>query len=101
MTPDDKANELDVLDSLIGTAGWLYLLERLEKEWGITGARYHDLLEKMANREDKLQAADEIQRVIWVRKEIQGFFRAVTERLTQLKQTRQGHEPTQSRRGVL
>ena len=94
-------NEVDVLESLIHSEGWRLLRRTFEQEWGRAGARYGDLLERMANTTDRVQAAEDIQRVIWVRKEIDAFFARFEQRLAQLKAGKVAMEAGPSRRGVL
>ena len=98
---DDKANELDILESGVGSAFWLLMHEKFQADWGRAGSRYCDLIEKMANTTDQVRAAEDMQRVIWVRKELEAFFRYFPERLAQLKAGRDPVEMGQSRRGVL
>lgn len=94
-------DELEDLDTLLGSPGWARVQAQCQAEWGRTGTRYLDLLEKMANTQDRVQAADEIQRVIWVRKEIEAFFASVVSRHQHLKNQRVPQESGVSRRGVL
>ena len=98
MTTD--ATELEDLDTLIATPGWRRVEQRFQEQWGRAGSRYLDLLEKMANNADRVAVADEIQRVIWVRKELELFFRGIESRVVELK-NRKAPEMSGSRRGVL
>lgn len=97
----DLTNELDDLETLITSPGWVRVMERFEQEWGRTGTRYLDILEKMLNTVDRVQAADELQRVVWVRKELEAFMHAIPARLQQLKHAREPVGDGQSRRGLL
>jgi hypothetical protein len=94
-------NELEDYESLLASPGYARLMDRFHKEWGRTGQRYLDTLEKMANTIDKAQAADEIQRVIWVRKELEQFFASVTSHVQSLRNASVPQEVLPSRRGVL
>ena len=95
------ANELDDLESLLASPGYQRIMQRFQQEWGRTGTRYLDLLEKMANNVDRVAVADEIQRVIWVRKELEQFFASVISHVASLKHAQVPQEQLQSRRGVL
>lgn len=97
----DLTDELDDLETLLSSPGWGRVQAAFQTEWGRSGTRYLDLLEKMANTQDRTTAADEMQRVIWVRKELETFFQSITARLQQLKHARQTPDAAQSRRGVL
>ena len=102
MTPPVDANEFEVLDTLLQSSGWTYLKSRLNELWGRSGQRYGDLIERMANAvNDRESVAEEIQRVIWLRKEIEQFFMAIESRHAALRAQRSEPEQAQSRRGVL
>lgn len=97
MTTD--ADELDDLEAVVLSPGWRRIEARFQEQWGRSGSRYLDLLEKMANAQDRAQVADEIQRVIWVRKELELFFNGILTRVTELKNRKA--PVSGSRRGVL
>lgn len=97
----DLTNELDDLESLLTSPGWTRVMERFQQEWGRTGTRYLDILEKMLNTVDRVQAADELQRVVWVRKELEAFMQSIPARLQQLKNQREPVGSGMSRRGLL
>ena len=94
------SRELEDLDGLIQHPGWTRYKALFDAEWGAAGARFTTALDQMANDTDKVRAADNMQRVIWVRKEMTNFLRSVEQRVTEL---RHRAEPvaTMSRRGVL
>jgi hypothetical protein len=93
------ATELEDLETLIACPGWKRVESKFVEQWGRAGTRYLDLLEKMANSADRVQVADEIQRVIWVRKEIELFFRSIESRAQELRSRKA--PPPAGRRGVL
>jgi hypothetical protein len=93
------ASELEDLETLIACPGWTRVERKFTEQWGRAGSRYLDLLEKMANSTDRAAVADEIQRVIWVRKEIELFFRGIESRVVELRNRKP--ETVGSRRGVL
>jgi hypothetical protein len=93
------ATELEDLETLIACPGWKRVEDKFVSQWGRSGSRYLDLLEKMANSTDRVAAADDIQRVIWVRKEIELFFRSIEARAQELR-NRKAPQPA-GRRGVL
>ena len=94
------ATELEDLEALILSPGWKRVEQRFYEQWGRAGSRYLDLLEKLANNVDRVAVADEIQRVIWVRKELELFFRGIESRVQELR-NRKKPELTMSRRGAL
>jgi hypothetical protein len=95
------ANELEDYETLLASHGWQRLMARFQAEWGRSGQRYLDTLEKMANTQNRVEAADEIQRVIWVRKELEQFFASVTSHVQSLRNASVPQEVLPSRRGVL
>jgi hypothetical protein len=97
----DPSQELELLDTLLTSGGWDLIQAKFQKEWGRSGERYCDLLEKLANTTEPGKAAEDMQRVIWVRKELEAFFKSLVERHSQLKVGRHPQEPNPSRRGVL
>ena len=97
----EPTQELEALDTLIASEGWRLLMDKLQAEWGRSGTRYCDLLEKLANSPDRAQAAADMQQVIWVRKELEQFFRSFLDRQAALKGARSPQELVSSRRGVL
>lgn len=93
------ATELEDLETLIACPGWKRVEDKFTAQWGRAGERYLDLLEKMANNTNRVEVADEIQRVIWVRKEIELFFKSIESRAQELR-NRKAPQPA-GRRGVL
>lgn len=93
--------ELNDLQSLVECPGWPRLKQRLMTEWGPAGNRYVQALERVANDPDPGQAAQNMRMVIWVRKEIEGFFMGIEGRLSTLKAKDKPVEPSMSRRGSL
>lgn len=94
-------NEAEMLEAFVDSGAWKWLQARFEAEWGRGGTKYLDTLERMANNVDAAKAAEEMQRVIWVRKEIEQFFAGVRDRLRTLKAATQTPADVQSRRGSL
>jgi hypothetical protein len=94
-------NELEDLDALVQSPGWLRVLTLFEAQWGRSGQRYCDVLEKMANSTDRMAVADDLQRVIWVRKELELFMRGVEARVAELRNKSASQGVGSSRRGVL
>jgi hypothetical protein len=92
--------ELEDLEGLVLHPGWLRVKAMFDAEWGSAGARFEAALEKMANDADKAKAAENMQLVIWVRKEMRGFMRSIEARVSELK-SRVVAEPSMSRLGVL
>lgn len=103
VTVSTDPNEREILETFIDSAAWKWLLTHFEAEWGRAGARYLDLLEKMANApaSEQAQVTADLQKVVFVRKELEGFFRGVQERLAALTAAERRPETPQSRRGYL
>lgn len=97
----ELTSELEDLDTLLSSSGWKRMKAKFETQWGRAGNRYLDLVEKMANTTDREKAADEIQRVIWVRKELEAFFAGIESDYQRLKNAHVPTQAGQSRRGVL
>lgn len=93
--------ELEDLGALIESPGYKRLLSLFEAQWGRSGQRYCDVLEKLLNSNaDRAALADDLQRVTWVRKEMEQFFRTIEGRVTELKNQRVP-VANSSRRGLL
>jgi hypothetical protein len=97
----DLTSEYEDLDTLLASPGWTRVRASFDQEWGRTGARYCDLLEKMVNTADPVDATRQLQQVIWVRKELEAFFAAIASRHQYLKAQTERPDAQQSRRGVL
>lgn len=94
------ADELTELEATVESPGWHRVKAKFDAEWGRAGVRFVELLEKMANDSDKGSAAENMQKVIWVRKEMENFLRGIEQRVVDLK-NRTNTVATMSRRGVL
>jgi len=92
-------DELEDLETLLVSPGWRRVEATFQQQWGRAGERYLSLLEKMANSTDRVAVADEIQRVIWVRREMEQFMASIAQRCKELRNRRQPVET--SRRGGL
>jgi len=97
----DETSEFDVLDAFIGSAAWRLVEARLQEEWGRTGRRYCDVLERLANNADDVKATQQLQQVVWVRKELEQFLAWFPARRNELQAKRDPHVGNPSRRGVL
>lgn len=92
--------ELDDLSGVTEHPGWARIKGRLAHEWGPAGHRYIGKLEAMANTPDPTAAGRDMQLVIMVRREIEGFFAGIEGRVSQL-QAMKTSKPNPSRRGTL
>lgn len=92
--------ELDDLSGVTEHPGWARIKGRLAQEWGPAGQRYIGKLEAMANATDPTAAGRDMQLVIMVRREIEGFFASIEGRVSQL-QAMKTAKPNPSRRGTL
>lgn len=96
------SDEQETLEQLLSPAVWGLLHQRFQSQWGRTGDRYCELLEKMANTVgDRTAVVEEMQRVIWLRKEMELFLGYFPERFKALTHATVPGEVEQSRRGML
>jgi hypothetical protein len=93
-------DELKDLEELIQMPGWARIKAMLQDDYGPTGKRYIDRLEQLVNNENREQALANVQLIVAVRKEIEGFFRGVEARVKTLQAAR-NPVASMSRRGPL
>lgn len=98
MTHDSA--ELKDLSDLIDHPGWARLLERVQADYGPAGQRYIATLESAINTTDREQAMQDLQVVVKTRKELEGFFRGIMQRVADLRAS-QNPVVSLSRRGRL
>jgi len=93
-------SELEDFEALIACPGYGRMKAKLEEEWGPSGQRFLDLIERQANQPDQ-EAFRLTQQVIAVRKHIVQFFASIEGRVQHLRtqQTMPAYNP--SRRGSL
>ncbi len=92
--------ELDDLDGVTQHPGWFRIKAKLAQEWGPAGQRYISKLEAMANTTDPTAAGRDMQLVIMVRRELEGFITSIENRVAWLK-AQKTQAPNPSRRGPL
>jgi hypothetical protein len=93
-------DELKDLEEVTQTPGWARIKALLQDDYGPTGQRYIDRLEQLVNNENREQALANVQLIVAVRKEIEGFFRGIEGRVKTL-QAAKNPVISQSRRGPL
>jgi hypothetical protein len=93
-------DELKDLEEVIQTPGWARIKALLQDDYGPTGQRYIDRLEQLVNNENREQALANVQLIVAVRKEIEGFLRGIEGRVKTL-QAAKNPVISQSRRGPL
>jgi hypothetical protein len=93
------ATELEDLDTLTACPGWRRMEALFHKQWGMGGERFCEAIQRMANDTDKVKAAENMQLVMLVQRELMLFHRGIEARVADLKG--RTVETVGSRRGLL